>query len=757
MKHPLSPLLLLALLPAAASADYVLNDFETSSAPWSTGTIKTAYATSGTNSLRITLPASDMWYCSSTIIDVAQYTTEQRQAAFTDATKLIIDFTVGTYSASWMNDHHVGFILQGTGAENDWVSLGSQKWDGIADTTTAEIAITPAQAAILASDPAAKLFLYADYGNGSDMGIQLYVDTFRTDADGVFSLPLALMGAQIESSTTIALLCDDDVDAEASADATVTLQPTTGGAVQTLTVVGNGDKPEIVIFGVPSALSAGTSYTLTVSGLKGVGAVEQKEQAQFTVSMGATVSLSVDSLSSDHRISPYIYGLSFAPSVEYMRRAGITVNRWGGNAVSAFNWELNVTNRAADWYFLNSNMTAPEDYIADDAAAGALTQWTLPCLPWVSKDNTSYCFSVAKYGEQEAVNPYNSDAGNGKTTAGVRIINDFTDALVPNRASPSPGDDATTVYQDEFLRHMDDELGGFTRKVPFIAMDNEVDIWDGTHAEAMHDKMSYDSIVSYFTTFAAMTRQEIPDAQIFGPVSTGWYYYWNSAKGGERASHGGLGFIPWFLQQVKAHDDAFGQRTLDVLDLHFYPEACTTSNGDATIDLWRMRATRELWAHHLHGGRQHGQGLLLGSGRTRSVQAQADPAHDGPHRHLLSGHQARLHRMEVGRRPLRRLWPTQTLWASSASTACITARSGTHPRPTSRATRPSACSATPTTADAHSAPCICPPHRRIWTPSASSRAWAARATARHHHHQQGQGQQPPLHGAAAQCDAECNA
>ncbi len=535
-----------------------------------------------------------MWYCTSTIIDVAQYSAEQRQAAFTTATKLIIDYTVGNYSASWMNDHHVGFILQGTGAENDWVFLGKHKWNGLAVLTTAEIPITPAQASILASDPAAKLFLYVDYGNGSNMGIQLYVDTFRTDAEGSFSLPLTLQGAHIESSTTIALLCDDDVDTDASAEASATLQPTTGGSVQTLRLVGNGEKPEIVIFEAPSTLSTG-SYTLTVSGLKGVGAVEQKEQAQFTVSMGANVGLSVDSSSPSHRISPYLYGLSFAPSVEYMRRAGITVNRWGGNAVSAFNWKLNATNRAADWYFLNSDFTSPDNYISDGAAAGALTQWTIPCLPWVAKDKTSYCFSVAKYGAQQAVNPYNSDAGNGKTTVGVNIINDPTDAFVPNRPKASAGDDATTIYQDEFLRYMDDKLGGFTRKVPFIAMDNEMDIWDGTHAGAMHSKMSYDSMVSYFTNFAAMTRLEIPDAQIFGPVSTGWYHYWNSAKGGERASHGGLGFIPWFLQQVKAHDDNFGQRTLDVLDLHFYPEACATSNGDATIDAWRMRATRELW------------------------------------------------------------------------------------------------------------------------------------------------------------------
>jgi hypothetical protein len=182
MKYALSALILATLVPATAKADYVLNDFETDKAPWSTGTISTSFATSGTHSLRLALPASDMWYCSSTIIDVTQYTTEQRQAAFTNATKLMLDFTVGNYTADWMSDAHVGFILQGTGAGNDWVPLGTQKWNGLAVTTTAEIPITPAQAAILASDPAAKLFLYADYGNGSSKGINLFVDTFRTDA-----------------------------------------------------------------------------------------------------------------------------------------------------------------------------------------------------------------------------------------------------------------------------------------------------------------------------------------------------------------------------------------------------------------------------------------------------------------------------------------------------------------------------------------------------------------------------------------------
>lgn len=594
----LSSLALLLLAAPPAMADYVVSDFEVDPGIFQGGTLSQSYPTSGSNSLCLVLPASDMWYYSATIIEIGQLGDAVRQAAFSTATKLIIDFTYLQYAADWHADHDVGFILQGTGEENNWVELSTVKMSAFNETTTAEIPISPAQAAILASDPAARLFLFAHYGNGNSMSATVYLDTFRTDADGTFSLPLTLMDAHLAGASSIALRADNPVDLPASAGAIATLQSSGDaayGAPQAVTLSGQGANPDILMLATPTPLVAGNTYTLSIEGLVGEGGETQPAPAQFDLVIGSGVDLSVDSLVPTHRISPFIYGMSYAPSGEYIRRAGITVNRWGGNATSAFNWELNVTNLAADWYYLNAGVgREPEDYIADNAAGGALTQWSLASLPWVAKDDHSYSFSVAKYGAQEAVEPYHSDIGNGLTPAGDRIVNDFSDALVPNRPRASPGDDPSTVYQDAFLQAMEARLGGFTRKVPFIAIDNEVDIWNGTHADARHSPMTYEDIRDNFTSYATMIREEIPDAQIFGPVSTGWFFYWNSAQSGERASKG-MGLIPWFLKEVKAHDELYGERTLDVLDLHFYPEAGATSNGDPQIDAWRMRATREWW------------------------------------------------------------------------------------------------------------------------------------------------------------------
>jgi len=50
------------------------------------------------------------------------------------------------------------------------------------------------------------------------------------------------------------------------------------------------------------------------------------------------------------------------------------------------------------------------------AAAGGSPIMTIGMLPWAAKDPSSYSFSVAKYGAQCAVNPFQSDDGNGVHT-----------------------------------------------------------------------------------------------------------------------------------------------------------------------------------------------------------------------------------------------------------------------------------------------------------------------------------------------------
>jgi hypothetical protein len=56
-------------------------------------------------------------------------------------------------------------------------------------------------------------------------------------------------------------------------------------------------------------------------------------------------------------------------------------------------------------------------------------------------------------------------------------------------------------------------------------------------------------------------------------------------------------FLPWFLDQMKQYEQKNGQRILDVLDIHYYPQGVGIYNGttDPKTNALRLRSTRSLW------------------------------------------------------------------------------------------------------------------------------------------------------------------
>ena len=67
----------------------------------------------------------------------------------------------------------------------------------------------------------------------------------------------------------------------------------------------------------------------------------------------ATVAVTVNAQAGRHPISPFIYGMAFAPD-DYLTDLRLGVNRWGGNDKSRYNWvQGNADNAARDWYFRN--------------------------------------------------------------------------------------------------------------------------------------------------------------------------------------------------------------------------------------------------------------------------------------------------------------------------------------------------------------------------------------------------------------------
>jgi hypothetical protein len=368
-----------------------------------------------------------------------------------------------------------------------------------------------------------------------------------------------------------------------------------------------------------NAVANGTTYYYVVSASNSSGisgnsnGVSAKPNAPPTA-----VNVTINTLGNRHPISPYVYGGSFPECSQVITDSGLSVVRWGGNGSSEYNWKLGTTNADNDYFFEDFNWNAwsinpnqmptppcpnpvpaqPDSvkWISDVRTAGSVPLTTMAMLNWVAQSpenpgappagNGHWSFSVKKYGPQCKVDQYNTDAGNGipapsgpsdpNCTASnpTLLTADPNDAYFPllddtTQTCSNPGN---CVYRSQWATALASAFN--TAGTPhFYDMDNEIDIWGGTHRDIHPNLATYDELSKVYLTEAAKLKTWDPQAIRFGPVSCCWYFYWRSATGNsETSSHGGVDFLPWWLNEVAWSDAVVGNRSLDVFDIHAYPD-----------------------------------------------------------------------------------------------------------------------------------------------------------------------------------------
>jgi uncharacterized protein (TIGR03437 family) len=241
---------------------------------------------------------------------------------------------------------------------------------------------------------------------------------------------------------------------------------------------------------------------------------------------------------------------------------------------------------------------------------GSASMSTFPLLDWLPKAAGECSFSVKKYGAQKATAPDNSDCGNGVLTNGTNITNDPNDAYIP--VDPS--------FSQQWIQHEVATYGpGNAGGIRFWSLDNEPEWWDSVHYDvyktATNGKpgASYDDMLARDIRSALAIKQADPTALVTGPVPGGWsgmlfskqdmyagwgkapYQYWDNPV--DQQAHGGVSWLPYYLQQMKAAEAKNGFRLLDVLDVHAYiqPSGLSSSAGNAAMETLRMTSTRALW------------------------------------------------------------------------------------------------------------------------------------------------------------------
>jgi hypothetical protein len=301
-----------------------------------------------------------------------------------------------------------------------------------------------------------------------------------------------------------------------------------------------------------------------------------------------TVEFKIDLAKDSHPISRYIYGVNRKLEGDW---AGLPLRREGGNRWTAYNWTNNASNAGNDWHFQNDNIMGNTDSPAaplvsalENASANkAGTIVTVPINGYVSADKKGDG-DVRKSGADYLQTRFvREEPAKGSS---------FT--LTPDPKSP-------IVYQDELVNWVKTKYPyGQTDPLRpiFFALDNEPDLWSSTHEEVHPDKPTYAEIIQKTTDYAKAIKAVKPKAKIFGPVNYGWQGFVRLQDAPDAKNRD---FQEVFLAAMQAAEKSTGQRLLDVLDVHWYPEASAggkrivTPDSNPEVIEARVQAPRSLW------------------------------------------------------------------------------------------------------------------------------------------------------------------
>jgi hypothetical protein len=328
------------------------------------------------------------------------------------------------------------------------------------------------------------------------------------------------------------------------------------------------------------------------------------------------VTITVDALTNRHPISTYVYGGAYPQDAATITDSGLTEVRWGGDSTSTYNWQLQTYNAANDYFFEdyaaqgfnNGADGSSTQFIQDVIAAGSNPLMTMVMLPWVAQtpetsvqqggvDNYHWSFSVTEYGPQCAADPYNTDAGDG-IVAGTcsnptYITANPNGAYFPLLDEPGQNDPPNSVYRNQWAAAL---AAAFGNAPHFYDMDNEIEIWGSTHRDVHPQPSAYNELRDTFIEESTALKGWDPAAIRFGPITCCWWFYWNGANSNDKPAHAGNDFIPWWLNEVYWQDQVAGARSLDVFDIHAYPDTPDTSGYTlAEKRALALRIFRDYW------------------------------------------------------------------------------------------------------------------------------------------------------------------
>ena len=303
-------------------------------------------------------------------------------------------------------------------------------------------------------------------------------------------------------------------------------------------------------------------------------------------------------------VSPYIYGVNSGVDLSTVSAKSF---RLGGNRMSAYNWENNMSNAGADWH-----NTADMYLIAK--AAQEFRQ-----VPGGAALNASY---EAKNGNVPytlltlQMLGYVSSGKKGQVSENMAAPSEYWKKVVNRKngdLSLEPDKKDDYVYMDEYLNYLFKNVGKSDSEtgIKAFALDNEPGLWHSTHSLVQTEPLLCSELIEKSIDLASLVKEMDSGAEVFGPSLFG-YSAFDSLAGAPdwtelKSENSYRWFIDYYLDEMKKAEQEKGTRLLDVLDIHYYTEAkgvcgersCDHYDNDDCVKA-RLDSVRSLYDENYH-------------------------------------------------------------------------------------------------------------------------------------------------------------
>jgi len=295
--------------------------------------------------------------------------------------------------------------------------------------------------------------------------------------------------------------------------------------------------------------------------------------------LAQNVTITVNASHDKRAVSPFIYGCnnSFDKPISFYKDAGLQFSRMnGGNNASRYNWRRKITCHP-DWY--NNVYGIDWDAFAEKIDNNYPTMQGMFAFQLLGRVASStahnfndWAFNQSQYWPGHSQNLAGGGVPNTTNPGGKALVEGDTSLYT----MPWPADSSVAILDHWFGAG---GIGLDKKQFSYWSMDNECDIWDGTHDDIMPDLITASAFIDRFIELAKKAKAKFPEIKICGPVSTSEWHWYNWKGSGVTVNGKYYSFLEYFIMRCADEEKKSGVRVLDVVDLHHYPYAPTDNDA----------------------------------------------------------------------------------------------------------------------------------------------------------------------------------